>query len=268
MGKFDFYMDNVKKSFTERQLKMLPEDFFDASYIRVFREENIILIEKVIYKNKIHKVAVFAYSFTDCNFKFEVEIPDEYTPLYFISLRGNVGMVCKHKNEKEPKAIECEIDKCNGKIIKTRSLPCSGNIMFNNRDNNEISENSAVKNLSVDKTKNIASWNFNDREITVECNQKILYLSYSDFQETILMLSENEDGKKRADLYNLNGTYRLNLKVPAEFEILEIPCSFLISDIGRTLTLWLYNEKLHFYELRYIIVPDNGDLIFTGAIRL
>ncbi len=270
VNKFSFCIKNVKNSLSQRQIELLPDDFFDASYIRVFEEENLILTEKYVHDNKCLRMAIFGYSFTDCTYKFEVKIPDEYKTLYFTRLSNNgIGMVCKHKDETQDKAIECEIDKESGEIIKTRSLPCSGYVMFNNREHSEeIHNDSAVKKLEVDKAKNIASWSFNNQEITIKGKHKILYLVYSDFQETILMISQCENGEKRADLYNLDGTYRLNIKVPAEFEILEIPCSFGIYGIGHILNLWLENSNLHIDELRYTIVPDNGDLIFTGAIRL
>lgn len=269
MSKFNFYFNKYLESVSEIQKEYLQKLYCDAKYIRIFDKEDIVLAINGKLKDTEYKYSVKAYSFTSGDFKYEVEFEQGYFPLYFsyVGINKKIAIICKTKPLSVGDAIEYEIDVYNGKIINTRTLPCNESILIADftKANNQIK--SVVSDLTIDNACNKVRWIFKERPISVKLEQKALEAVYSDFQETIVIVAEDEKQGKGVYLYNLDGSYRLKIEIPQGYKLLSHPPCFNHSVEGYALTLLLHNPLLSDDALLYMIVPDNGDLVYKGITR-
>lgn len=268
MSKLNFYTDNLINSVP--YAKTLISELSRAKYVKCFESLNIVLVLKGQFVEKKHGYIVNAYSVVDGTLLYEVKIPEGYFPLYFtyIATNNTMGMVCKPNDKDIKYAIECTIDKDTGKITFKRELLCTEKILIANWNCDKNADwQYPVANFAIDKDNNIVSWTFNSKNVKLSCEQEILEALYCDFQETILTVTQNSVGEKQVKLYNLDGSYRLTIQIPQGFELLSHPPCFYHSVERYTLTLLLYNPQLSIDALLYMIIPDNGDLVYKGISR-
>ena len=267
-NKLNFYLNKVYDSIPQNLKEVFDNILNNATYARVFEKEQTLLVQ---VKEDFH-YQLYAYSLVDGSFKFKVDIPEDYFLMYCVSVKksDSMGMICKPKDINDKYAIEYAIDKTNGNLSDIRKILSTENINLANSAEN-TSENSIypITELYTNKKENSVKWKYNSNQISIKCNENeiIVYCIYHDFEELVLLLTEDKNNKRNVYIYNLDGSFRYKLCMPTNFEISYCPTKLFDYD-RNALHIICYNQEISKYdELKYVLVPDNGDLFFAGYQR-
>ncbi len=268
--KTNFYLNNLFNSISKELEDKLFFILKDAFYARIFEKEQTLLVQKKENINGRYTSQLYAYSLENINFKFKVEIPKGYFLVYCLEVgeSKSMGMICKPIDINNFYAIEYAIEKENGRLSKVRQRLCTENINQANCINNSR-QNCLypVTELTTNQQNHTVSWKYNFVQKYIRCKENIVYAVYHDFEEVILLLTSDNDDNRSAYLYNLDGSMKLKLELPKGFKISYCPTQYFEYD--RTVVLLIcHNPDISTCDdLKYIIVPDNGDLIYIGRQR-
>lgn len=265
----NFYLNRLVDSLSEKLRSKFIPILEDAFYARVFKKEKTILIQKREYINGKYTSQLYAYSLKNATLKFTVEIPYGYFLVYCseVGKDKSMGIICKPIDRSDHYAVEYAIEK-NGKLNEVRKRLCTEDINKANCTVN-TSQNCIypVTDLKVNKQNCTVSWKYNTIDTSIYSNENIIYAVYHDFEEVILLLTSAGDNSRNVYLYNLDGSMKLKLELPNGFLISHCPTQTF--EYGRTvLVLICHNSSISVYnDLKYMIIPDNGDLVYIGQER-
>ncbi len=266
----NFYLDKLIDISSEKLKSKLPLILKDSFYARAFTKEQTLLVQKRENISGMYSNQLYAYSLDNGNFKFKVSIPTGYFLVYCLEVgpSRDMGMVCKPLDNDNHYAIEYTIEKQTGHLTKIRERLCTENInQANSIDNTCKNCIYPITNLITNKNSNEVNWKYNSIQKNICFSENIVYAVYHDFEEIILVLTSDQKGDRDVYLYNLDGSIRLKLELPNGFKISHCPTQNI--QHNRTALLVIcYNPDISMYnELKYMLVPDNGDLIYLGYQR-
>lgn len=267
--KINFYLKKLISALPNQTKDKFIPVLKEAFYARIFKKEKTLLVQKKeIVKGK-YTCNLYAYSLKDASFKFKVEIPRNYFLVYCLEVgrERSMGMVCKPIDTNDYYAVEYSIES-NGRIRKVRNRLCTENIDKANRFNDNLKDCIyPVTELKTDKENNEVYWKYNGNHISITTKEHIVYAIYHDFEEIILLLTADSVGNRSVYLYNLDGSIKFKLEFPEGFMVSYCPTQ--IFEYNRTvLSIICHNPEISISnELRYIVIPDNGDLVYIGIQR-
>lgn len=240
----------------------------DAFYARIFENENILLVQKLIEHVDYSTMVLEAYDWEEGIFKFKVEIPEGYALMYPCGIGANssMGMLCVPEDYNNNCAIEYLIDKNNGNLTEYKKRLFINSIKADKP--NIIQGDFTVTNFKEDKKNNKVCWIYNEADkIEVVLDEQLDNAFYYTLEKLIIVVTEKNQFMKNVFLYNVDGTLKYKVEMPEGFEI--IYCGYNSAD-DRHSALGLVtgnNDIAEGFLLFYWLIPETGEFVYLHRER-